>query len=495
VIGVNDLSFGVVNIGSSSSLDIAVTNTGVAPKGNLGVTSAAINGASSWFKFSACGGTQSCTFAPALSIAMSTVVGITCNPPIAANAGDMQTATVTFTSDTDATADTISTVGCTAGKSALATTTGSVTFSSQLVTTQSTSMPVTVTNSGNVAATFYFRVTGASAAAFSVSTGSGCGTGATNLCALPASGGSVSFDLTFTPTAEGDISAGLDLVANSSPFPQLVLAGRGIDRHIAMPASVDFPDTFRNPSPTAMAVPVTVSNIGEYPLHVTDVTVVDAPIWTLADATTSFDVPGLGTHDVMVRFAPIAAGKTPAGMLAITSDDRTNPMLHVVLTGIGKDRDIEVGPATIDFGDRSVGVSTRLSEIQPGPLMSILNRDDTATFRLREVIATGDSVFAAETTDGGSASDIDLAPGDTRDLDVVFAPSTEGEFRADLMIYLDDDPVAQTSVAVHGRALTADIHGGGGCDAADPGGAFAVALVLAALALAARKRLPGVRRR
>ncbi|MDB4955718.1 MAG: putative internalin [Myxococcales bacterium] len=465
IIGVNNLNYAIVNTGSSSSLDVTVQNNGAGTKGNLGVTTAAISGGAGWFTFSACGGGSSCTFAPALAIATSTVVGITCSPPTGAVPNAMQTATVLFTSDTDdasATPDNLSTLTCTAGNSALATTTPMVSFTGQLVGTTSTVQSVTVTNTGNVGATLYFRLTGTNAGQFRASTASACGTSAANQCAIAANGGSVAFDVTFVPTAEGDISAGLDL-ASTGAFPQLTLAGRGIDRHIMTPAAVMFADTFRNPGDLATVASVTVNNIGEYPLHVSSIAVAGGPIWTLADPPDPFDVPGHGSHDVMIRFTPPAAGKMPDGALAVTSDDRTTAMSNVTLRGNGKDRRVSMGPMEIELGDTGAGVPTRLSDVNIAQLLSVSNLDDTNTFQIRQIVIEGDSVFETRDLNNNTVSNVGLPPVTTTQFDIVFTPPAVGDFHATAKLYLDQDPEAQTSVPVHGRALFVDAHGSGGC--------------------------------
>ncbi len=489
VIGVDDRDFSIVNTGSSSSLDVTVQNIGAGTKGNLGVTSAAIAGGGGWFSFSACGGGTSCTFMPALSISSSNVVGVTCSPPATAAANDVQTATVTFTSDTDdaaATPDRVSNLSCTAGKSTLGTSAPMVGFPGQLVTTTSAAQSVTVTNTGNVDATFFFRLTGANASAFQAVTQSGCGTSVGNRCTVAASGGTVTFTVSFTPATEGDLSAGLDLVSASSPFPQLTVAGRGIDRHITVAPSVMFPDTFRNPGDQATVIPVMVTNLGEYPLHVAALAIAGDPVWTLAEPAGSFDVPGLGSRAVMVRFAPMNAGKMPDGMLTVTSDDRVNGTASVLLLGNGKDRRVQMAPSTIDLGDTGAGVPTRLSDVR-AELLSIANLDDDHTFFLREIVIEGDDVFEVQDETGATASNRELAPGSTERYDIVFTPRTVGEFHANVTLYLDQDPSAQASIPIRGRALFVDAHGSGGC-ATGRGAGSGMALVLGAMLIGLRRR-------
>ncbi|HEY5921360.1 MAG TPA: choice-of-anchor D domain-containing protein, partial [Kofleriaceae bacterium] len=95
--------FGTVNTGSSALLDITVRNTAMTNIGPLGVQSATISdpNSSGWFAFTGSCSGQNCTFSPALSITTMTTVGIRCSPPTMALANEMQTATISFNSDTD----------------------------------------------------------------------------------------------------------------------------------------------------------------------------------------------------------------------------------------------------------------------------------------------------------------------------------------------------------------------------------------------------------
>ncbi len=488
VISVNNQNYGIVNTGSSSSLDITVSNSGGSPTGNLGVTSAAINGGNGWFTFSACGGGGSCTFMPALSISGSQPVGITCTPPATANPADQQTATVTFTSDSDNSGGNVSSVTCTAGKSALVTSAPEVMFPSQLVATASTAQMVNVMNTGNVSTSVWLRVTGLDAAMFSASTGMSCGTDASNTCAV-AAGATLPFTITFTPSVEGDVSAGLDIVA-SGTFPQMTLAGRGIDRHISMENQVTFPTTFRNPGDMAAVVPVAVNNIGEYMLHVSALSTIGAPEWTIASPTDPFDVPGLSSMNVMVKFAPREVGKVNDGQLQVTSDDRVNPLTVTALLGYGKLRDVQMAPPSIDLGDTGAGIPTKLSDVHPDTPLLVMNNDPDNTFHIQKITMDGDDVFKVQTQSGDAVDGMALAPGATQPLDVVFVPPTLGDFNANITLFLDQDTDAQpTQIAVHGRALFVDAHGSGGCSAGGSGGA---AVVLAIGLLLLRRRRTGM---
>jgi hypothetical protein len=486
------LDFGIVNTGSSAPLDVPIANIGGATKGPLGVTSATITDPnnSGWFAFTGSCSGQSCTFSPALSFMNSTNVGIRCSPPATAAAGETQTATIRFTSDTDnagASPANFAALSCEAGKSALATNANTVTFGSQLVASTTSPNMVTISNTGNVGTTYYLLKTGTNQGQFSLATPTGCGLTLTaNQCPITAMGAST-FTVTFTPGIEGDVSAGVTIIAaNTSPV-QVTLTGRGINRHIALDTtSVQFPDTFRNPGDMATIMPITIKNIGEYPLKITNVALDGAPNWALAEPFQPFEIAGLGSHDVNVLFTPVTAGKAPDGTLAIASDDpdASRMLLNVVVSGNGKDRNVAM-PGPIDFGNTGAGVPVKLTAIKtPDQWLTVHNMDDTM-FKIRAITFDMPDVFKVQTLDGDNVSNIDLPAGGMDQFEIVFAPPKVGDFTANMTLFLDQDPEGQRTIEVHGNALFVDAHGGGGCSTGHGAGGGLCILVLA---LVRRKR-------
>lgn len=479
--------FGIVVSGTKGAIDVPISNIGGAPKGNLGVTSATITDTSGWFTFNGCGNGTTCTFTLPLSIANSDTISVACSPPAEAAANMMQTATLSIVSDTDnAASNPANTVAltCTAGKSDMTLQNNTVQFTPTLVATTSTMSTVNVTNNGNVGATFYLEVTGSDAGAFAVTTSTGCGTMASQ-CSLPPAG-TVTINVTFTPSDEGDSAANLRLVASVGASPQIALTGRGIDRHIELVGSVQFPDTFRNPGEMATVLPVTVKNIGEYPLHVSSVQLDGAPNWELAASFEPFDVPGLSSVDVDVKFTPVSAGKAPDGILAVMSDDRTNNLLNVVISGNGKDRNVSMGPS-VDFGNTGAGVPVTLTSLKTSDQWLRIANLDEADFKIREITFDMPDVFHIERLSGDSVANMDLPIGANEPFEIVFSPPDVGEYVATMNLYLDEDPLVARSIEVRGRALFVDAHGGGGfgCSAGHGTGG-GMALVL--LALLRRKR-------
>jgi hypothetical protein len=508
IIGVTSLvDFLIINAGNSSSKDDTITNNGASVKGNLGVTSATIgnivntppSASPSWFTFTSCAmlAGDTCSYVPGLSVATTQLVAIKCSPPSSANAGDNQTATVTFASDTDDASGTpanTTNLSCTAGKSVLTTKSGgapvaNLSYADTQVTAAAPTQAVMITNTGNAAASVTFTITGTEAGNFSIT--SACGTGAQAACMLAANGGNVSVDIGFAPIVEGGLGATLVVTNNLGVSPSLALAGRGIDRHISVAPMELFPDTFRYPGSSATPTGVAVMNTGDAPLHITGLTVGDAPIWVLDSAQpTDFVIPPQSAMPVNVTFAPISAGKQDAGRLMITSDDRLVPTSMVGLNGYGKDRDVHMGPTSLDIGDTGAGVPTKLSAVHPGQTLTITNMDLMNTFHIRQIVMEGDNVFTVTDLDGNDVNGMELPPNTSKQFDVVFKPPGVGTFRANIALYLDEDPTSQTSIPVDGRAVFVDARGGGGCSTGRGGGTGSLVLVLGALALGRRRRRP-----
>jgi hypothetical protein len=482
-----DVAYGIVNAGSSLPNDIGVLNIGGATKGALGVTSASIVDPSGWFSFTGSCSGLSCTFSPALSIVANTNVAIRCSPPTTAVANMMQTATVTFASDSDSAGDPSATLTCIAGKSDLATTQNVIQFSPQLVASTATPNTVTVTNNGNVATTYYLTKSGSFQNSFTLSTATNCGlTGTTGQCPIGAMSTST-FNVTFTPGAEGDNTAGVTIVPAGSTPVQVTLSGRGIDRHIQLTDTMfQFPETFRNPGDNASVMPITLRNSGEYPLNVTSILLDGAPNWQLAEPFSPFQIAGLATHDVNVLFTPVTEGKAPDGTLAIVSDDPdpARKLLNVIVSGNGKNRMVEMrGP--IDFGNTGAGVPVKLTLIRSQQeWLTVLNMDDT-TFKIREITFDVPDLFKVQTLGGDDIANRDLTAGGSEQFEIVFLPPKVGDYTANMTLFLDQDPLGQRTIQVHGNALFVDAHGGGGCSTGSGAGG---GVLLAFAALLRRKR-------
>lgn len=301
--------------------------------------------------------------------------------------------------------------------------------------------------------------------------------------------------VTYTPTTERAsnqpdtgtiVFGGVAGVFGGTGSVTIQLSGYGVDRHIAVAPAPAFPDTYKNPGPNAPVRPVTITNNGDATLSVSAVMLTNDPIWTVVNPD-PVTVPGRGSHDFNVRFAPIATGKAPTGRLSIMNNDNGMPLVTVDLDGNGIGRNVSVGPGEIDLGYVGIGMTVRLSAVAPTEVLAIANGDDTMTFPIKGVeIIGGDGAFEVQTLGGTPVPDnLDLAPRTTAQFDVLFTPNAEGDFTADAVFYIEDDP--QPAVRLRGRGLYVETGGGGGCSTGR-GNGIAMVLVMLALVLARRSR-------
>ena len=480
VIEASDVSFGLVDNGASAVRYVNVSNTGASV---LTITAATLgDNAAGWFSFAGngCAGTGSCTLAPPLSLTtFAGLVAIRCTPP--PSSMGTQTATVSFTSNASDSTHGISTLICTAGGGVVDLTPASSVLEFGAV--DLAHVPVSVTS--------LIRIGNTGTAAFTLGAGAPSGVDVarftfTSLAAqVVQPGGTFDVTVTYTPIAER-AAANPDLAslaftvtgAVGATAITIVLRGHGVTRHAALTSVPTFPDTFRNPGTTAPVLPVTIANTGEAVLGVTGATLIGAPSWALLDPDPA-DVPGFASYDVHVAFTPVTAGPAPAATLTIGTTDPANPSITVQLPGNGLDRDVAMGPPTIDLGYAGIGETARISDGTRGQLVTIANLDATNTFTIRSIDVT-DAAFAIP-----GAAGIALAPNSSQTFDVELTPSREGAFDASALLYLDQDPTPQSTIALTGQGVFVDVHGGGGCSTTGGGGGLAVVLVVL---LAMRRR-------
>lgn len=155
----------------------------------------------------------------------------------------------------------------------------------------------------------------------------------TNNCGttIPAAG-SCSFSVTFTPTATGQRSGTLSVADNGQNSPQITnLGGNGLGAIASLtPGSLTFAAI--TVGLTSSTQPVTLSNTGNAPLHVSNIQVSGSFSQT---NTCSAPIAPAGSCTVNVAFSPTVAG---ASIGALTfSDDAAGSTQTVALSGSGSD--------------------------------------------------------------------------------------------------------------------------------------------------------------
>ena len=302
---------------------------------------------------------------------------------------------------------------------------------------------------------------------------------------------SVDVEVVYAPLVEANDYAVLvmETSAPDAPRIEVSLAGRGVDRHIAVSSlAIEFPPTYRNPV-TPTTVPLVVENTGESPLAISAVTLggPDAASFTLVGELPAVIAP-LSSARIQISFAPVSAGPEPIrGEILLVNDDDERPMLRIDLGGLGVLPPIEASAAALDFGSAAVGLEVL---VDAGAPLRLVNRSEVDTFTVqgaRVVGPAGDVVQGYQIA--GLEQPVRLAPGQEVRIEVVFLPSIPGDHSGTLELLVDEDPLGLPIAEVTALAVSGRLRGSG-CAAAGGagGGGPATALGLLALLVVARRR-------
>ena len=293
---------------------------------------------------------------------------------------------------------------------------------------KSSSLSETVTNTGRSALTI--SQASISATEFSVS--------APILPAAISPNESVTFTVTFAPTAAGSFSGTLAVVstANNSPL-NVTLSGTGTEQgQLSVSPTLSFGNvavgTRSSLGGTLQATgsSVTISGMSlesnEFALSG-----LSLPTTLAADQTISFTV----------TFAPTAAGSF-SGTLAVVSTANNSP-LNVTLSGTGTEQGQLLISPTLSFGNVVVGTRSSL--------------DGTLQATGSSVTISGMSLESNEFALSGFSLPTTLAADQTTSFTVTFEPVTVGKASATLS-FSSDAATSPTTQALTGNGISAPQH-------------------------------------
>lgn len=188
-----------------------------------------------------------------------------------------------------------------------------------------------------------------------------------------------------------------------------------------------------------------LTNAGGSPLIVTAAGVVDDAGMFSAEVEIPLELAAGESHEVPVAFAPTRGGEF-VGDAWFESDVEGTGTERATLLGHTPDPDIEISPTLHDFG--AVGVDTvhtvtvTVANVGGGPL------DITGV----EYASTDDTVLYL--SDDGALGGT-LGPGERRELEVTFAPTTLGGWEGTLTVASDDPDEAEVIAVQSGLATCA----------------------------------------
>lgn len=215
----------------------------------------------------------------------------------------------------------------------------------KVVSGQTQAQPVTLTNTGTTSVT----VTGVSSAVAAFTVGN------FELPVTLAAGQSTNLTVTFAPTTIGSVSGAVTFTSNASNSTlNLEASGKGVNDWglQANPASLAFGNVLVGSSSN---LPLTVSNAGS-----TSETVslgqVGGPGYSVSGVTLPLVLAAGQSFTFTVTFAPKTSGADPGSILATSplSPTLTIPLAGTGVTPVGE---LTVTPATINFGNVTVGQS------------------------------------------------------------------------------------------------------------------------------------------
>ena len=409
-------AFGNQRVATSGPLTVTVSNVGTASE-LLSTPYFTITGPNAAAFANA--GTGTCTAGGTIAVSGSCTVNLTFTPSVT---GAMS-AVLTINGTVNAT-DSLTGTGVTP---IIGVAPSPAAFGNQNVSTTSSPLTVTVSNTGTsteTLATPFFTITGTNAANFARSGGTCANAGTI------AASGSCTILLTFTPSATGSRTALLTIQGTVTVTDSLT--GTGIASLVSLaPASIAFGNQTTGTTSTNTAV--TLTNTGTATLNITSVALTGA---NASDFSTSGSTCGstLGVSascGLNVAFSPASTGSKTAS-LTFTTDAASSPN-NIPLTGMGTAvlvPSLAFSPSPVAFGNQTQGTTSGAST---------LTVSNTGT--ANEVLATpyftitGANPTSFANSGGGTcANGGTIAPSASCTITLTFTPSTTGALAATINI-------------------------------------------------------------
>jgi len=240
----------------------------------------------------------------------------------------------------------------------------------------------------------------------------------------------------FAPTSSGGFNSQFTIHSNDPDTPDLTvdLQGTGVDAPNinVTPVPLEFGDVAVGGS---KQLTLTVLNNGTTDLTINSITDPSPPFSIASNNCTPTPYTlGVGnTCDIVVEFAPTSAGSSTS-TIVITSDDPNDSPLTIELTGNGVlQPDIDVSPMAIDFGNVYVGYTAQQT--------ITVSNIGTADLTIDSITDPTDPFSIVSTTCWPTP--YTLGAGNTCEILVQFAPTSEGLFSSNIVI-TSDDPDEQT---------------------------------------------------
>ncbi len=244
-----------------------------------------------------------------------------------------------------------------------------------------------------------------------------------------------SLNVQFAPTVTGSTGGSVSLVSNASNSPSsATLNGNGVRHQLSItPSTVSFGNVMVG---TANAQTVTLTNSGTANLNISQGSITGAG-FAMSGLTFPFSLAPGQSSTFNAQFAPTAPGSA-SGSVSVASN-ATNSPATIVLSGAGVQPQISVVPASVSFGNVTVGL---------GNTQTItLSNPGSANLSVSQATLTG-AGFALS----GLTLPLTVAPGQSTTFTVSFTPTVASSATGSLSL-VSNAPGSPLAVALSGTGV------------------------------------------
>jgi hypothetical protein len=318
-------------------------------------------------------------------------------------------------------------------------------FGQQAIGTTGGTEAITLANVGGAPMTLTsISITGADASSFAIVANTG-----SNPCPLSggtlAAGANCTVTVDFTPQSGGMINATLSFADNAAGSPQTAaISGIGVSSMIQLSAtSLNFlPQSVG----TGTSQTLKVTSTGNSPVGFSSITISGSNAADFSQTNTCFPaISTPGSCTISVTFNPTAAGNRSATLNLV--DNAVGSPQTVALTGVATVAGILLSPSSINFSSQPIGAASAAVAItvkSTGQGSLAINPISPSSF-------TGPNAADFSQTNNCSGS---IAPGNTCALQVVFTPTCGNlpTARSAVLNLTDNAPGNTQTIALAGTA-------------------------------------------
>ena len=249
--------------------------------------------------------------------------------------------------------------------------------------------------------------------------------------------------LQFSPESIGLKSAQINIYSSDPDENPFTLAIEGIGVSALIDVSVREHLFGEVPIGEAADFALEISNSGTSNLVVDSIAIDGdgAPHFLISEGGAPFIVPIGETRSLGVRFAPSDGGEQVA-VLTLFNNDPTEPALRVTLRGTSLVPVAELSSPSIDFGQLLAG-------LEVSQFLTLRNRGRANLAIIQQRIADDDSTqFILD----NFVPPVVIAPDDSLQLSIRFAPTSEGDKRSTLRLLSNDPEATELVVPLFGQS-------------------------------------------